>query len=383
MSNFFIPKPCHENWNQMTPQEQGRHCAVCSKVVVDFTQKTPPEINDIMSNATGKVCGNFNVEQLNRDAQMKVFKNPLNIFGRNWKYFAMSVFGFFALQKKTEAQVRGKVAIRGDVAPVEYHDSNKKITALYGTVTQHDGKPVGGAVVKIMSAGNEIARVTTNANGTYSAKLQPGTIASKKIDIEVTDQHMGYKYIRDLNISQERTKLNIALDEMIMLKGEVEYIELPKVIEPVKVEPVPVKDSAQIIPVCRFKDSEPEDKSGKLETKEHKTITMTDVVLVKDITGPENQTKTAIEHTADNTIDLNAVIPSIYPNPAGTNATIYCNKQAAYKVELYDEKGALKMSKAFFGDRTDMDVSALARGHYFVKLRDDEGHANTLKLIKQ
>ena len=41
MSNFFIPEPCHENWNKMTPQEQGRHCAVCSKVVVDFTKKTP------------------------------------------------------------------------------------------------------------------------------------------------------------------------------------------------------------------------------------------------------------------------------------------------------------------------------------------------------
>jgi len=32
-----IPEPCHENWHQMTPTEQGRFCNACSKEVVDFS----------------------------------------------------------------------------------------------------------------------------------------------------------------------------------------------------------------------------------------------------------------------------------------------------------------------------------------------------------
>lgn len=28
-----IPKPCNENWNEMTPDQQGAFCKVCSKVV--------------------------------------------------------------------------------------------------------------------------------------------------------------------------------------------------------------------------------------------------------------------------------------------------------------------------------------------------------------
>ena len=64
MNSFYIPKPCHENWNKMTPKEQGKHCEVCSKVVVDFTKKSPIEISHVMANAVGEVCGNFNLNQL-------------------------------------------------------------------------------------------------------------------------------------------------------------------------------------------------------------------------------------------------------------------------------------------------------------------------------
>ena len=37
MTDLLIPKPCHENWDAMTPRDDGRHCASCSKTVVDLT----------------------------------------------------------------------------------------------------------------------------------------------------------------------------------------------------------------------------------------------------------------------------------------------------------------------------------------------------------
>ncbi|ARV15503.1 energy transducer TonB [Polaribacter sp. SA4-12] len=60
-----IPKPCHENWNEMTPKEKGRFCKSCSKTVVDFTKKSTVEIQDyLVKNKSKRVCGHFYRKQL-------------------------------------------------------------------------------------------------------------------------------------------------------------------------------------------------------------------------------------------------------------------------------------------------------------------------------
>lgn len=64
-TTFSIPTPCHENWAAMTPTAQGRHCAACNKVVVDFTQKTDAEILALLGQASS-TCGRFHEDQLQR-----------------------------------------------------------------------------------------------------------------------------------------------------------------------------------------------------------------------------------------------------------------------------------------------------------------------------
>lgn len=60
-----IPKPCHEDWNQMTPEETGRFCNSCAKSVVDFTNMKAPEIQEyFIKNKGQKVCGRFKTEQI-------------------------------------------------------------------------------------------------------------------------------------------------------------------------------------------------------------------------------------------------------------------------------------------------------------------------------
>ncbi len=73
-----IPEPCHEDWDAMTKNEQGRHCQVCSKTVVDFTNKSSEEIGAIIAeNASSKLCGRFKTTQLDESYHFKVDLNTI------------------------------------------------------------------------------------------------------------------------------------------------------------------------------------------------------------------------------------------------------------------------------------------------------------------
>jgi hypothetical protein len=377
MSNFFIPKPCHENWNTMTPQEKGRLCDVCTKVVVDFTKKTPVEVDKIMSEAEGSVCGNFNVNQLNQEAQTKVFRKPVNLFNRNFKYFAMSVFGFFIFNKKAEAQLKGKVAIRGDVAPIDYHDTNTEITTIKGTIQKNDGKPAGGASIKITSAGVDIASIKALANGTYSIKIEPGKIVGRKVNVLVDYSHYETKTVNDLYISKAENKLNVTLDEMYMLLGEVAYVE-PPVTDTVKNDSLkietPVVDTSKTdMTITVVNTNEP------VSTQ---NTTCTETYMPEDTASTTSNEKN-LEAPVNNLIVRPEDITStIYPNPTGSMATVYCNKDGSYVVGIYTENGALIKSLKFTGSSIQLDVSGFENGNYFVTLNGKEGYSTTLKMVK-
>lgn len=66
-----IPKPCHENWDEMLPAAKGRHCLSCQKTVVDFTNMTDGDIllhlkKAATHRAGAELCGRFMPDQLNR-----------------------------------------------------------------------------------------------------------------------------------------------------------------------------------------------------------------------------------------------------------------------------------------------------------------------------
>ena len=61
-----IPKPCHENWDAMTADQQGRFCGACQKTVIDFTGMSDRQIAAFFKKPVGNVCGRFGGDQLNR-----------------------------------------------------------------------------------------------------------------------------------------------------------------------------------------------------------------------------------------------------------------------------------------------------------------------------
>ena len=51
-----LNKACSEQWENMTPNEKGSFCDVCSKNVIDFTQLSTREISEKIKNSKGEIC---------------------------------------------------------------------------------------------------------------------------------------------------------------------------------------------------------------------------------------------------------------------------------------------------------------------------------------
>jgi len=85
INNIQIPKPCHQDWGTMAPNEQGRHCRQCCKTVVDFTSKEPEEIIQYLKEHSGQnVCGRFMSTQL--DTPIATEEMTIHIFNSSLSY---------------------------------------------------------------------------------------------------------------------------------------------------------------------------------------------------------------------------------------------------------------------------------------------------------
>lgn len=68
-----IPKPCHENWDNMTADEKGKFCSVCSKTVHDFTDFSDEELFGRFE-SNENICGRFREDQLGRNLSFSITK---------------------------------------------------------------------------------------------------------------------------------------------------------------------------------------------------------------------------------------------------------------------------------------------------------------------
>src|SRR4051812_10475679 len=97
-----IPEPCHENWQNMTPSDQGRFCNACAKTVVDFSMMSDHEVLSYFSTVSNeKVCGRALSTQLHREIKMP--REPKKKLFWYWNYIVM-FFIFFSKSSQSKAQ---------------------------------------------------------------------------------------------------------------------------------------------------------------------------------------------------------------------------------------------------------------------------------------
>ena len=82
---IIIPEPCHEDWEKMTPANQGSFCDSCAKIVVDFTKMKDHEvINYFENHKEQKTCGRFLSKQVNQNISslappVRTLNQPINL----------------------------------------------------------------------------------------------------------------------------------------------------------------------------------------------------------------------------------------------------------------------------------------------------------------
>jgi hypothetical protein len=100
-----IPKPCHENWDAMTPVQQGKFCGSCQKQVVDFSNLSDRQVAEFFKKpSTGSVCGRFMTDQLDRAIEIPKKRIPWLKY-----FFQFAIPAFLVSMKASSQKTQGKI----------------------------------------------------------------------------------------------------------------------------------------------------------------------------------------------------------------------------------------------------------------------------------
>lgn len=212
MSNrihISIPKPCHENWDTMTPADKGRFCMACQKQVIDFTKASDREIATALQQDKN-LCGRFASTQLDRE---------LIIPKKKKGYSVLAGFTFLSLFLPA-AQ---KVMAQGSPILITEKDNNQTVTDLEkaipfshhgiikGIILDQDGLTVP-AVIKNLTSGKE---TVSHLDGIFCLE------ASENDVIEISSLGYETKIIKGLESTTIVLTQDQTLKEEIIAGGVV------------------------------------------------------------------------------------------------------------------------------------------------------------------
>lgn len=213
-----INEPCHEDWSNMSPVEQGRFCSSCQKQVIDFTTKSDEEIITFFNNYNGSSCGRFANEQLNRPIQTVELK-PASRFIR---YAASLLLPAALFAQKGKAQI-GKVAVKDTIEHVKLPTEIIMGTFMEAPVPKENfvsGKVIDAVTKEPLEGVSVLIKgtsrgVVTGADGSFTLAT-----ASRKEVLQYS--YIGYE-AAEIKLSKLSTKNEVVLQmkQVPMLMGEV------------------------------------------------------------------------------------------------------------------------------------------------------------------
>ncbi len=341
---FKIAEPCHENWDKMTAETQGRFCASCQRCVVDFTQKSHAEMKAIYEQEAGDVCGRVRISQVVAPRPSLRAQRPLVRMGalKSIQMFALALLAAFSMMFPSEAQAQKQ--LMGKVAYVPERTAESEI---FGQVRDADGKPASGAAISLSNEDGFVAQTHADGNGMYRFKHLPNGTYSVSASNDRAEQGWG-----TLQVNGGRPhRQDISMEELHIMGG-LRY----EPAEPIKEEPIIQKQ-----PLI-------EEPPIAIDTLRAHATTHTDASKSELLNHEE-------------AILLSGFELKVYPNPASETITLVVDKAGTENLELtlYDINGKVIYEGTwlrFMEPRKTIDIQALPAGIYLLNLRAGDQNVN-------
>jgi hypothetical protein len=365
IGTFKISEPCHENWNNMTPETQGRFCASCSKCVFDFSSKSAKDIEKAYTEQGGDICGRVKVSQLVAARPAIRGKLDLRRYGlKSLQMFALALMAAFTFMfaSPVSAQkdvVMGKMVYVAPAAKVE------------GRVTWDSGVKAGGIKVVMYRNGTLLASTTTDEKGRYEFNTR------HQGEVEVIAE-AGHGVSAHLVVSLNENKVALAdlvlYDRRIMGGISFEPSEPLEPIQPIElIQPIePIQPIELIQPIEPIQPIELIQPIEPIQPVVNEKL----AILIAPVTPTEAETSDKMPSAInpDESLALGGFEVKVFPNPTADRVTMLVEKagEADLQVSLVDIGGntvyASKWTK-FMDLSNTVDVTALPAGVYLLHLR--------------
>ncbi len=181
-----IPEPCSEDWNQMTPTEKGRYCAVCQREIYDFTHLTHRQLANKIKRKEN-ICGLFRKDQLDvdlyADTDLSLKKIGMMMSVTVMLSNSPSVFAQIDTQHKIEV-----VDSLSNPAVPSASDTLSHYIKIIGQITEEEtGEPLPG--VNVVIKGTQTGTVT-DFSGNFSLEAD---LSKVKLPLYLEVSYVGYE----------------------------------------------------------------------------------------------------------------------------------------------------------------------------------------------
>lgn len=294
-----IPNSCHESWDAMSGQHDGKFCYSCQKNVIDFTIMSNEQLIVFFKNNNSKVCGKFTSDQLNTDIPVSSKKIP-------WlKYILRITIPAFLFSLKSAAQdAKFKEQIQlfnFKNIPVEPPGEDLKENIVKGKIIDESGNPLPSATIIVK---NTKRGTVSDADGNFSIKVNQN-------DASLFVTYIGYE--------AKEIKVNFSGEKRVILEpiATLHTITLGMVVTSHRT--ISKKKKIKNNPVCINRNPviifpNPVSSASKLNIKWSNPVTADQTIEIYNQSGILFQTEIVQleKNTTVQNFDLRQLIPGVY-----------------------------------------------------------------------